>query len=60
MFPHRAEGRFWISGQLNVIFQANAPFHAEYSGPHSFQSKYNQATGEVATLYAGAQLSQWT
>jgi high affinity Mn2+ porin len=60
MFPHRAEGRFWISGQLNVIFQANAPFHAEYSGPHSFQSKHNQATGEVATLYTGVQLAHWT
>jgi hypothetical protein len=60
MFPHRVEGRFWISGQLNVIFQANAPFRAEYSGPHSFQSKYNQATGEVATLYTGVQIGRWT
>jgi len=27
MFPHPAEGRFWISGQMNFIYKANPPFH---------------------------------
>jgi high affinity Mn2+ porin len=60
MFPHPAEGKFWVSGQVNVIFQANAPFHADYSGPNSFESKYNQSTGVVATVYTGVQLGRST
>jgi hypothetical protein len=51
LFPHFGEGRFWISGQTNVIFQANPPFHADYSGPNSFRNVYNKAIGSVSTLY---------
>ena len=60
MFPHLAEGRFWISGQANVIFQANPPFPAEYSGSNSFRARYNKATGSVITLYTGMQLTRST
>lgn len=60
MFPHLAEGRFWLSGQMNFIFQANPPFSAKYSGPNSFQNRYNKATGRVITLYAGMQLGSTT
>src|SRR5215472_6940366 len=51
VFPHLGTGRYWISGQTNVIFQANTSFHADYSGPNSFQNRYNKATGSVSTLY---------
>jgi high affinity Mn2+ porin len=60
LFPHFGEGRFWISGQTNVIFQANPPFHADYSGPNSFRNVYNKAIGSVSTLYTGVQLGDST
>jgi high affinity Mn2+ porin len=58
MFPHFVEGRFWISGQANFIYQTNPPFYAKYSGPHSFQPYYEKATGRVLTLYTGFQLTK--
>src|SRR5262249_23146666 len=57
MFPHFVEGRIWISGQANIIYQTNPPFYAKYSGPHSFESDYRKSTGRVLTLYTGFQLN---
>src|SRR5260370_25075921 len=34
VFRH-PEGRLWIAGQMNFIFQGNLSFHAPYSGPNS-------------------------
>ncbi len=56
MFPHSLDGRYWISGQINLIFQANAPFHADYSGAHSFRPNYDSAFSHVETLYTGFQI----
>jgi high affinity Mn2+ porin len=58
MFPHPPQGRYWISGQMNFIQQANNSFYAKYSGEHSFQSRYNEANGRVMTLYTGFQLTR--
>ena len=58
IFPHPAESRFWISGQMNFIYQANLPFYAKYSGAHSFQPHYEQAVSHVLTLYTGLQVSK--
>src|SRR5271165_4237565 len=58
MFPHFKEGRFWISGQANFIFQTHEPFYAEYSGPHSLQPDYEKATSRVLTLYTGLQITK--
>lgn len=60
MFPHFADPRFWLSGQSNFIFQAHAPFHAAYSGPHSLYPNYEKATSRVLTLYAGIRLNDST
>jgi hypothetical protein len=60
MFPHFTEGRFWISGQMNFIGQVNPSFPAKYSGPNSFRSSSNTATGRVITLYFGMQLMRNT
>src|SRR5271169_5028388 len=54
MFPHLPEGRYWISGQANFIYQTNPPFDAEYSGTNSFRNTYDKANGRVLTLYTGA------
>jgi len=60
MFPHSADGKFWISGQVNAIYQTHTPFDASYSGPHSFQPSYEKATSRVATLYTGLQFTKST
>jgi hypothetical protein len=43
MFAHPNDTWWWVSGQVNYIYQTNPPFPAEYSGPHSFRSGYNKA-----------------
>jgi high affinity Mn2+ porin len=58
MFPHFKEGRFWISGQANFIFQTNPPFYAKYSGPNSFQPYYEKATSRVLTLFTGFEITK--
>ena len=58
MFPHFQEGRFWISGQANFIYQAHPPFYAKYSGPNSLQPYYEKATSRVLTLYTGFELNK--
>jgi high affinity Mn2+ porin len=60
MFPHPESDRFWISGQGNFIFQAHPPFHALYSGPHSFRTGFQEATSRVLTLYTGLRLNDST
>lgn len=59
-FFHHPDGRFWISGQMNFIFQANPPFYGEYSGPHSFLNHYEKATSRVLTLFTGVKLDDST
>jgi high affinity Mn2+ porin len=52
VFPH-PEGRFWISGQMNFIFQAHGDFPALYSGPNSLHNTGEHALSRVFTLYTG-------
>jgi high affinity Mn2+ porin len=58
MFPHFKEGRYWISGQANFIFQTHPSFYAKYSGPNSLQPDYEKATSRVLTLYTGFQFTK--
>ena len=58
MFPHFKQGRFWISGQANFIFQTNPPFYAKYSGTNSFQPYYEKASSRVLTLYTGFEITK--
>ena len=50
---HLIAGRFWLSGQSNLIFQAHTPFHSPYSGPNSFHGYGESATSVANTLYTG-------
>ena len=52
MFPHPEDGRWWLSGQANIIFQGHLPFHALYRGPNSLQNAAEYKTSLVGTLYA--------
>ena len=60
MFPHFRDTRFWLSGQMNFIFQAHPEFHAPYSGQNSLSPRYEKATSRVMTLYTGVRLNDST
>ena len=53
MFPHPDGARYFVAGQANIIFQAHAPFHAEYSGKNSLLNRGEYKTSLVATLLMG-------
>lgn len=55
IFPH-PEGRFWISGQANFIFQGHGGFPALYSGPNGLRSTSEHALSRVFTLYTGVEV----
>jgi hypothetical protein len=57
MLPHLKDTRFWLSGQMNFIFQTHPPFHAAYSGKNSLGPTYDKATSRVITLYTGVRLN---
>jgi high affinity Mn2+ porin len=60
MLPHLKDTRFWLSGQINFIFQTHPDFHADYSGPNSLSPRYEKATSRVMTLYTGVRLNNST
>ena len=60
MFPRLSDPRYWLSGQMNFIFQAQPSFHAPYSGPNSLDPNYQKATSRVLTLYTGMRLNAST
>jgi high affinity Mn2+ porin len=60
VFPHSSTAPWWVSGQINIVFQAHPPFHALYSGPNSLSSHGEHATSRVLTLYTGYELSKHT
>jgi hypothetical protein len=57
MLPHFKDTRFWLSGQMNFIFQTHPKFHADSSGPNSLSPHYEKATSRVMTLYTGVRLN---
>jgi hypothetical protein len=59
IFPHNAD-HYWISGQLNFIFQAHGDFPAKYSGAHSLHNHGEHALSRLLTLYTGAEISHGT
>lgn len=60
MVPHISDTRFWLSGQMNFIFQTHPPFHAPYSGPNSLDPNYEKAVSRVLTLFTGVRLNDST
>ncbi|MDE3188930.1 MAG: carbohydrate porin [Acidobacteriota bacterium] len=49
--PHPGDSRYWISGQVNVIYQGRLPFHSAYEGPNSFRNSAEYKTSMIGTLY---------
>ncbi|MGO8933535.1 MAG: carbohydrate porin [Terracidiphilus sp.] len=56
MAPHSENARYWISGQINSIFQMHGHFHSPYEGANSLIDDFETKASEVATLYFGYQL----
>ncbi|MGA9060165.1 MAG: carbohydrate porin [Terracidiphilus sp.] len=56
MAPHSEDGRYWVSGQANSIFQMHGHFHSPYEGPNSLIDDFETKASEVGTLYLGYQL----
>ena len=52
---HHPHASWWISGQVNVIGQAQPGFHADYSGTNSFQPGDHDAYSTVETIDAAYQ-----
>jgi hypothetical protein len=44
---------WWLSGQVNAIYQWHPAFRASYSGANSLQPVGEHATSRLATLYTG-------
>jgi hypothetical protein len=51
---------WWLSGQLNVIGQAQPGFHAPYTGENSFRPDSHGAVSFVTTVYAGYEITPTT
>jgi hypothetical protein len=49
--PHHGNDRYWISGQANIIFQGDLPFHSPYEGTNSFRNAAQYKTSLLGTLY---------
>jgi high affinity Mn2+ porin len=56
VFDHPANHPWLISGQANIIFQADPPFHSPYEGTNSFIGRGEYKTSLVGTLFTGLQL----
>jgi hypothetical protein len=52
MLPHPEDGRYWLSGQANIIFQGRLPFRSLYEGPNSFRNSAEYKTSLLGTLFA--------
>jgi hypothetical protein len=51
MAPHPGDRHWWISGQVNVIYQGRLPFHSLYQGTNSFRNSAEYKTSLLGTLY---------
>lgn len=58
MFAHTLTGRYLISGQVNIIFQADPAFHSPYQAANSFIGRGEYKTSLIGTLYTGYQLNR--
>jgi len=60
VLPRFDDERWWVSGQVNLIFQWHAAFPSSYQGENSFRSESEHALSRVLTLYTGVRLRPGT
>jgi high affinity Mn2+ porin len=60
LFSQTDTSAWWLSGQLNVIWQAHLAFRARYTGTNSLKAEREDATSRVVTVYTGVEASRTT
>src|SRR5262249_6328856 len=50
------DGRWWLSGQVNLIGQGHGDFESPYEGEHSLRAIQEHALSRLWTIYSGVQL----
>jgi hypothetical protein len=60
IFPHSSTSPWWISGQINIVFQAHPGFHALYSGPNSLRAQGETSTSRLLTVYTAYKFNHST
>jgi high affinity Mn2+ porin len=56
VFSHPEDGRWWLSGQLNLISQRHGRFTSPYQGDNSLRPDPEQALSRLWTIYTGVTL----
>ncbi|HET9626157.1 MAG TPA: carbohydrate porin [Kofleriaceae bacterium] len=59
LLPH-PDAAWWLSGQINLIGQAQPGFHAPYTGDNSLRSDDHAALSTVETVFAGYEVTPVT
>ena len=54
------DGAWWVSGQVNLILQAQPGFHSPYEGDNSLRPHDHSALSVVGTVFAGYELTSTT
>jgi hypothetical protein len=60
LLPHPDDSRWWLSGQVNFIFQWHGDFTSPYEGPNSLRAESEDALSHLLTLYTGVRLGSRT
>jgi len=60
VWPHPERSRFWLSGQVNAIFQWHPGFRSPYAGPNSLRADPERALSRLVTVYTGARPTRRT
>jgi high affinity Mn2+ porin len=56
MVPHADDSRWWLSGQVNLIWQTHGRFTSPYAGDNSLPANPEQALSRLWTIYTGVTL----
>jgi high affinity Mn2+ porin len=56
VFAHPDDSRWWLSGQVNLIWQAHGRFTSPYEGDNSLRPEPEQALSVLSTIYSGVKL----
>jgi hypothetical protein len=54
--PHRDDTWWWLSGQVNLIWQGHGRFTSPYEGDNSLRAAKEQALSRIWTVYTGVKL----
>ena len=60
MFPHPDDVPWWLSGQINLIWQTHGQFTSPYQGANSLRPDPEQALSRLWTIYTGVKLPSHT